>query len=97
MLLQLALAITTSIVSCHKSVAASLKARVIHVDVNFNRLQEKYPVVAAALSLSLSPLLHGAPLDALQDFFRGLSLAGEPSLACNSILDVWHCSFTFSL
>ena len=45
----------------------------------------------------MAEIIPRVPRDLRLDFFRGLSLAGEPSLACNSILDVWHCSFTFSL
>ena len=87
--MQLALTIATSIVSCHKSVAASLKACALGITSRHEHLQDKFPVLAPALSLSVSPLLHGAPLDALQEFFHTLSVAGEPSLNYGNILDVW--------
>jgi hypothetical protein len=50
--------------------------------------QDKYPIIPAAMALSISPLLQGAPLVALQDFFVVITHAGEPSLQFSALLPV---------
>ena len=64
----------SSIIACHKSVAASIK--------------DKYPIIPATMALVVSPLLQGSPLSAILLFFQTLVQAEDPSLSYDVLLDV---------